>query len=132
MEHVVRLSMESLPAEIKRAFRANGITEESLKINSILKARNSILECAATAWLKWQKEMLNISFQNSGTFAKILPGLLISPEAEKSLTPNGISSSKNYSKENILCVGRQLMVNTDLKLDKLYHFIDIKVKLRIR
>ncbi len=103
MEQVVRLSMESLPAEIKRAFRANGITEESLKINSDLRERNSILEFAANVWLNWQKEVISNPFHESGTIAKILSGLLISPEAEKSLSTNGIIIQKLFRRKDFRC-----------------------------
>jgi hypothetical protein len=42
--HLVRISSETLPPEISRGFRENGITEESLKIKTNMAPRNSIIE----------------------------------------------------------------------------------------
>ncbi len=42
--HLVRISSETLPPEISRGFRENGITEDSLKIKTDMAPRNSIIE----------------------------------------------------------------------------------------
>jgi hypothetical protein len=42
--HLVRISSETLPPEISRGFRENGITEESLKIKMNMAPRNSLIE----------------------------------------------------------------------------------------
>ena len=89
VEHVVRLSVESLSAEIKKAFRKNGITEESLKISPDLTPRNSTLESASKFWLDWQKKLLGNPFQEIKNVATNVIGLQISTDAEKSLSPDG-------------------------------------------
>ncbi len=89
MEHVVRLSMENLSAEIRRAFRKSGITEESLKISSDLKARNSTLEWAVKSWLNWHKKVVADPLNEINNVARNVIGL-ISADAKNSLSPDGM------------------------------------------
>jgi hypothetical protein len=50
--HLVRISSETLPPEISRGFRENGITEDSLKIQTNMAPRNSIIETLAKVQLE--------------------------------------------------------------------------------
>jgi hypothetical protein len=53
--HLVRISSETLPPEISRGFRENGITEESLKIKTSMAPRNSIIENLLKAQIQLAK-----------------------------------------------------------------------------
>ncbi len=82
--------MENLSAEIRRTFRKGGITEESLKISSDLKARNSIFELAFKSWLNWQKQVVADPFNEINNVARNVIGLQISADAKNSLSPDGM------------------------------------------
>jgi len=83
--------MENLSAEIRRTFRKGGITEESLKISSDLKARNSIFELAFKSWHHWHKKVVKDPFNEVNNVARnVIIGLQISADVKNSLSPDGM------------------------------------------